>query len=299
MNDPGDLPDYSFNTPMIIEAPLEFDVLCGSKSTAFNNHPGNHLFRQKVHSCLASYEKARAKQEKMKMNRQIVAFMRAKFNARFLKQNKDGTWAIANEQCIRDKVSHALRYASQQKGKEEQLAANERNKAQHDEHRQERMIGTLAIQDVAFAPSSFETELIELEHSIDDTNDVDSQTLLVDEVHRRQLHILGWMLSKKFKNETALHEESNDEEEQGLHNVFSHSVWKDKCIPLPPLFLQHSTKPSRSLFPLFPTFELSPFRLLTSPVSLSANLPSLALGKYLATSCSVLSLSTIKPSRFI
>jgi len=127
---PARLLNYDENK--FIESPTEFDVLCGSKSTALNNHPGNHLLRQKVASCLTTYEAARTKQQKMKINRTIVQFMRTKFGARFLKRQPDGSWALAEEQSIRDKVSHAFRYAQIQREKEQR-----RQQYNDDDHSRE------------------------------------------------------------------------------------------------------------------------------------------------------------------
>lgn len=43
------------------------------------------------------------------MNKHIVQFMRREYRSRFLKQNADGTWSLADGQTVRDKVSHAVR----------------------------------------------------------------------------------------------------------------------------------------------------------------------------------------------
>lgn len=217
------IPTRLLNFQQVIEAPSEFDVLCGSKSTSVNNHPGNHLFRQKVHSCLASYEAARTKQDKMKINRQIVAFMRTKFGSRFLKQFKDGTWAIAEEQSIRDKVSHALRYAALQKEKEEQLAAQEQ------QHQQDQQQHKHTLHEVLFEPNLEPEPFVPPSPPALLTLDGDSQSVLLDEVHRRQLSILGVMLSQKAKEDMAVfdddhdhyhyhHHHGNDESLSGLSN---------------------------------------------------------------------------------
>ena len=43
--------------------------------------------------------------------------MRRKYGSRFLKQNQDGTWSVAEEQAVRDKVSHSIRHALAKKQK--------------------------------------------------------------------------------------------------------------------------------------------------------------------------------------
>lgn len=240
---PVNIPTRLINLQSImIDAPSEFDVLCGSKSTAFNNHPGNHLFRQKVHSCLSTYERARTKQEKMKINRQIVAFMRSKFGARFLKQHKDGSWGIAEEQSIRDKVSHALRYAAQQKEKEEQLAAQEEQQPQVQHYEQsgsndivfpEGESGVMTFEEPSLEPEPFvplpppQPQVAPV--LLSSTADLDAQSFLVDEVHRRQLSILGCMLSKKVRQELALPDDVDDDE-QAFLNGLSTMEWKNEEI---------------------------------------------------------------------
>jgi hypothetical protein len=98
----------------------EMDVLCGSKNTNLGKHPGNLLLKQKILSHLVEYEAATSKQDKMRINRKIVNCMGQKYASRFLKQKANGGWMLIDEQAVRDKVSHALRFASVQKKKEEQ-----------------------------------------------------------------------------------------------------------------------------------------------------------------------------------
>ena len=99
------IPTRLRNYQKVIETPLPMDVLCGSKNA---NHPGNHLFRLKVASCLHAYERARTKQQKMNLNRHIIQYMRHRVGARFLKEQRDGTWILAEGQTVRDKVRHIV-----------------------------------------------------------------------------------------------------------------------------------------------------------------------------------------------
>ena len=105
------IPTLLKNVQVAVEAPKELDVLCGSKSKAVASHPGNKLLRRKVEACLEEYERARNQQERITINRGIILFMREKFGSRFLKSNQDGSWSVAEEQTVRDKVSHAIRHA--------------------------------------------------------------------------------------------------------------------------------------------------------------------------------------------
>ena len=117
MNHMSHIP-MSFRTiQLTVDAPKEMDVLCGSKSKALSGHPGNVALRIKVEACLEEYENTKSKQERITINRSIIQHMRRKNGSRFLKQNKDGTWSIAEEQAVRDKVSHAIRHASVKKQK--------------------------------------------------------------------------------------------------------------------------------------------------------------------------------------
>ena len=105
------------NIQVTVAKPTKFDVLCGSKSKAVASHPGNILLSEKVEESLEAYQQARNKQERITINRSVILFMRKKYQSRFLKQNQDGSWSVAEEQSVRDKVSHAIRHALAKKKK--------------------------------------------------------------------------------------------------------------------------------------------------------------------------------------
>ena len=99
----------------IVASPTDMDVLCSKdKSTA--KHPGNLVFRERIEQVTARYSVATSKQEKMKITRDIVAFMRMKHGSRFLKLHSGGAWVEITDQSARDKVSHALRFAAKNAG---------------------------------------------------------------------------------------------------------------------------------------------------------------------------------------
>ena len=102
---------------LTFDAPTEFDVLCGSKSKAVSKHPGNVLLRQQVEhtNVQEKYKQATTKQERINLNSEVIQYMRVMHGSRFLKQNEDGTWSLAEEQSVRDKISHAIRHASTKK----------------------------------------------------------------------------------------------------------------------------------------------------------------------------------------
>ncbi|KAL7555575.1 hypothetical protein ACA910_016185 [Epithemia clementina (nom. ined.)] len=58
-----------------------------------------------------SYCAASSKQEKMAITKGIVTYMKIEHGSRFLKMEND-SWVEINNQAARDKVSHALRFAS-------------------------------------------------------------------------------------------------------------------------------------------------------------------------------------------
>lgn len=103
---------------LAIESPAEMDILCGSKSKAISRHPGNMLLQEKVQECVDDYEKAKTKQDRILINRRIIQFMQTKYGSRFLKRASNGSWIVAEEQAVRDKVSHAIRNATLKKQKE-------------------------------------------------------------------------------------------------------------------------------------------------------------------------------------
>ena len=104
--------------PLAIESPAEMDILCGNKSKAISRHPGNMLLQEKVQECVDGYEKAKTKQDRILINRRIIQFMQTKYGSRFLKRASNGSWIVAEDQAVRDKVSHAIRNATLKKQKE-------------------------------------------------------------------------------------------------------------------------------------------------------------------------------------
>lgn len=88
----------------------ENDILCGKDKT-YAKHPGNRKFRERIALMKVPYTTAPTKQEKMEITRGIVNHMRIDCGSRFLKM-ENGAWVEIDNQAARDKVSHALRFAS-------------------------------------------------------------------------------------------------------------------------------------------------------------------------------------------
>lgn len=93
------------------------DVLGGSKNTSLRQHHGNVLLKELILDRLDEYERATTKQEKVQINRLVIGIMRKRYNSRFLRQEENGTWCQSDEQRIRDKISHAFRFACNQRKK--------------------------------------------------------------------------------------------------------------------------------------------------------------------------------------
>ena len=109
----------------IDDEPRDVDVLCGSKSKTTGAHPGNELLRRKIEASIDAYHATTSLQQRITLNRSIVTFMRHTYGTRFLKAAPKGSgsgsgWMLAEDQAIRDKISHALRFAAQQRKKQEQ-----------------------------------------------------------------------------------------------------------------------------------------------------------------------------------
>lgn len=160
----------------------EFDVLCGSKNNSLNRHRGNLLLRQRVSQHLDEYEQAKNKQDKMDINRAIIKYMRSKYGSRFLRQRGNGDWVEVDEQCVRDKVSHAVRFAYTQREKER-------------EYQQQR------------APSRFQHVAVPTTMSAADNDDEDPVfAQMIGSVFERQQEILQDMM----------HQKSTDDHEDGI-----------------------------------------------------------------------------------
>eukprot|EP00527_Entomoneis_sp_CCMP2396_P003159 CAMPEP_0198141322 /NCGR_PEP_ID=MMETSP1443-20131203/4355_1 /TAXON_ID=186043 /ORGANISM="Entomoneis sp., Strain CCMP2396" /LENGTH=219 /DNA_ID=CAMNT_0043804043 /DNA_START=37 /DNA_END=696 /DNA_ORIENTATION=+ len=108
-------------------APQEFDVLC-SKDKTHSAHRGNKIFRERIEFMKETYRQTKNKQGKMEITKDIVRYLKETHASRFLKRNGAGVWAEISDQAARDKVSHALRFATRRDTKSEQL--NGRSKSQ-------------------------------------------------------------------------------------------------------------------------------------------------------------------------
>lgn len=95
------MPTFLKNLELVVEQPESMDILCGSKSSAVASHPGNVAFRRKIEDTLEEYETIKSNmQDRITLNRSIIAFMKKKHGSRFLKSHK-GSWILAEERTIR------------------------------------------------------------------------------------------------------------------------------------------------------------------------------------------------------
>mmetsp|Transcript_6164 Transcript_6164/g.13651 ORF Transcript_6164/g.13651 Transcript_6164/m.13651 type:complete len:264 (+) Transcript_6164:64-855(+) len=96
--------------------PQEHDCLC-SKDKTHSSHPGNKMFRARIDAMKEIYRKTKNKQGKMEITKEIVRYLKEKHNSRFLKRDGNGVWVEISDQAARDKVSHALRFATRRDSK--------------------------------------------------------------------------------------------------------------------------------------------------------------------------------------
>jgi hypothetical protein len=109
--------DFLSSSPLLmIDDPLEFDIVC-AKDHFYAKHTGNLLFRDHIEATKQTYRQAKTKQEKKKVTKQFVNHLQSKYGSRFLKrqQGNDAGWVEISELQARDKVSHALRFATRQR----------------------------------------------------------------------------------------------------------------------------------------------------------------------------------------
>jgi len=114
------IPTTLNNYNAVIVSIKDTDVLCGSKNTLLGKHHGNVLLRKQFHQHLSNYEQSSTKRQRVAINRTILNCMRRKYGSRFLRQKENGDWVEMDEQGVRDKISHGLRFASIQRKREEE-----------------------------------------------------------------------------------------------------------------------------------------------------------------------------------
>ena len=104
-----------FNSNFVLE-PSERDILCGQRrSNGISQHPGNRLLRRMIENFVGDFEQANTMRERTLIYKRVIKDMRQKHGARFLRQHDEGGWALLSESQVRDKVSHAIRFAAQQR----------------------------------------------------------------------------------------------------------------------------------------------------------------------------------------
>ena len=117
------------SVPDIIETPASNDVLCGQDAT-YGQHPGNALLRQQLQEALGDYQLATDRRDKIVLIDNIITYMRETHNTRFvrLSDERRGCWTTVSEQSVRDKVSHALRFAARRQQKQSSKGNKEETK---------------------------------------------------------------------------------------------------------------------------------------------------------------------------
>lgn len=187
---------------LTIEKPASSDVLCGQDAT-FGQHPGNILLREQIELALDPYMKATDRRDKIAMIDEIVSVMRTQHKSRFLRQQQGSTvevWEEVCEQSVRDKVSHALRFAARRrssggkkktkKPKSSGSGSNSKPRAQN----KKRPSLKRKAQEIAVLPKSTATAA--------DNEELDEASRIrLAKIHGRQQKILEKMLSEHDEEE--------------------------------------------------------------------------------------------------
>lgn len=119
IKDKNDESNPHINTSRSISTPTGTDVLCG-KDKACVAHEGSKYFRKKIGLNYERYQACTTKQEKMNITKDIVEELQQSYSSRFLKYDiKSKSWQEISQMAARDKVSHALRFASQKQQKKQ------------------------------------------------------------------------------------------------------------------------------------------------------------------------------------
>lgn len=99
-----------------VDEPKEFDVLCG-QDRAGASHPGNVAYKKLIDDSVDKYQLSKTKHERMTITRNIIKELKAKYGSRFIRRSKvfpEG-WEEITDSMAKDKVSHAIRFACDQK----------------------------------------------------------------------------------------------------------------------------------------------------------------------------------------
>lgn len=109
---------HTMSSGLFVEVPSRLDVLCGQDAN-YGQHCGNKILRKQIDLAVSAYKQTSDRQEKMAKIDAIITFMRRHCKSRFLRPSRQGEsastvfeWEELSEQSIRDKVSHALRFAA-------------------------------------------------------------------------------------------------------------------------------------------------------------------------------------------
>lgn len=198
---------------LAIQTPKSNDVLCGQDAT-YGHHPGNVLLRQQIEEAMEPYIQATDRSDKIAMIDGIIRIMRETYAARFLRLDETNVqWEQVSEQSVRDKVSHALRFAARrQKQAKSTHKYNPKNKSKAP-HKARALLHKplLNRKSTTKAPptaSTVETGGEEL--------DADARAYL-DRIHTAQQRILARMMN-----------EHEDETEQGGSSTTSSMPVEEK-----------------------------------------------------------------------
>ena len=168
-----------------VEHPRDEDILCGNNIAKHaNDHPGNRILREKIEASLDEYHEAKTKQERMKINRRIINFVKENHGSRFL-ANRNGIWVLMDDQSIRDTVSRTLR-----------LGVQKRQRRQVEIHNTRDHLARMSITSESSDHSSYAS--LDPQSAADPSQMSDEDMRFQENlarVHRTQLRILEQLLS--------------------------------------------------------------------------------------------------------
>lgn len=175
----------SASTLPFIQKPAPWDVLC-SQDANLSQHKGNQILRYLIDKTVESYRQAKNRPDKVAKIDGIIKFMQEHYQSRFLRRKLDEGgllslgWEEIHGQNVRDKVSHALRFAAKQpKGNKKT------NKARRGSMR------------------SRSVQMNETTNSVEDGDFLDEKVQArLESIHRRQQEILRSMLAENDEDST-------------------------------------------------------------------------------------------------
>ena len=188
-------------TPLLVKEPSALDVLCGQDAN-YGLHTGNKILRKQIDLVLPSYRQTNDRREKIARIDEIITFMRIHYKSRFLKPrpqpdaNGETVWEEVSEQSVRDKVSHALRFAARRL--EQGSSTTKKPRRNKSKQAKRGSKSKKAAKEAAAAATAKEASASSsAANSDDETEELDEASKIrLAWLHKRQLEILEELLKQ-------------------------------------------------------------------------------------------------------